>query len=132
MNTSLTMAAQKLEMNLCEIREIRQLNLVIREYLETCLHDGDQSGEVRYFDTLIQVSDLTDETAITITRCDDGELYSYSLEAVRRGIPQCRYDFSDGFFNSTDCDEYVGSVLWELHTLLEKEGFIKLSKSVQK
>lgn len=128
MNTSLTTATQRLELNLVDVREIRQLNLAIREYLITALHDDDTNGEIRYFDTLIQVSDITDEGSITITRYDEDDLYTYNLKAERRGFPQCRYDYVDGFFNSTDCDDYVGEVLWNLHTILEAEGFIKLKK----
>lgn len=130
MSKSIEFAVQSLQLDLNKTRAPRSFYNAINSYLEACLHQIDDFGQFRYFETLIEISSNEDYTEIIITRHDDGDRYTWKLTANDSSIPAYYTDYVDGFFNANDIDEYVENTLWTLYQTLSDNGVIRYKKDL--
>lgn len=126
MFASIEFAKQNLQFDLNSVRGERSLYMAIIEYFERCFHQTIDYGSFGYFDTKIELSVNENYSEISIKRYNDGCRYVWIMKhPVGDSSANYRDDYTDGFFNSTDCDNYVEEVLWTLHETLDNNGLIK-------
>jgi hypothetical protein len=126
---SIEMAINKLNLDLNEVHGVRTFTTALEDYLETVFHQQANNGGFKYFNTIIELS-INDDDEISIKRYDDGDRYVWVLKPANPDIPIYYHDYHDGFFNSNDCDEYVGNALWQLLEALNDNGMIRLNKEM--
>jgi hypothetical protein len=127
---SIEMAINKLNLDLNEVRGVRTFTTAVEEYLEAVFHQKFQYGEIKYFNSLIEMSYMKDDDSIAIIRHDDGCRYVWRLEPASRNIPNYHTDYTDGFFNSSDCDQYVEDALWSLYETIVAHGMMRYKKDL--
>lgn len=132
MAMSIDMAINKLNIDLSEVRGTFAFYTAVESYLEAVFHQKVDGGEFKYFDTLIELShiDIDDEDSIIITRHNDGDRYVWKLEAARPNNPNYYSDYYDGYFNSTDIDQYVEDALRALYETLQAHGMMRYKKDL--
>jgi hypothetical protein len=129
MSKSIEMAINRLHLDLNEVRGTRTFTTAIENYLEAVFHQKANNGGFKYFDTIIELS-INDDDEIFIKRYNDGDRYAWVLKPANPDTPIYYHDYHDGYFNSSDCDEYVGNALWKLLETLNDNGMIRLNKEM--
>lgn len=129
MARSIEMALNKLNLDLSEVRGVRTFTNAVEDYLEAVFHQKINYGEFKYFDTIIELS-INDDDSIAIKRYNDGDRYVWLLKPARQGMANYYTDYTDGFFNSSDCDQYVEDSLWTLYETILAHGMMRYKKDL--
>ena len=130
MAKSIEIAIDRLHLDLSEVRGSRSFRTAVENYLEAVFHQHAENGVFRYFETLVELSYINDDDSITIKRYDDGDRYVWILKPVCPEKPNYYSDYVDGFFNSTDCDQYVEDALWALYETILAHGMMHYKKDL--
>lgn len=130
MSAIITAAKQHLELNMTEIYDIDMLEMRIKEFLETCLHDKfDDNETIAHGDVEIVVTRAHGSEDRTI-KIMHGDAYITMYQYGRGNVYTIARNYWTAFrdtFRSAFMDEnYVDSIIYNLIMLLVENHFVYL------